>query len=74
MTGVQTCALPISDINDGAGGPFGGSEWHKQLFRESDFLLENIESFQTCARSELEQRFFDLALAARSRLHDRLET
>jgi hypothetical protein len=57
------------DVNDGAGGPFLGSEWHKQLFRERDFLLEDIESFRSDAGSDLEQRFLDLAIVARRRLH-----
>jgi hypothetical protein len=58
------------DVNDGAGGPFLGSEWHKQLFRERDFLRADIESFQCGAGSALEQRFLDLAMAARRRVHD----
>jgi hypothetical protein len=59
------------DINDGAGGPFRGSEWHKQLFRDSDLLLGDLESFRARASSDLERRFFDFALAARHRLHGR---
>jgi len=57
------------DINDGAGGPFRNSEWHKQLFANSDLLLADLESFRWRASSDLEKRFFDLALAARRRLH-----
>jgi hypothetical protein len=58
------------DVNDGAGGPFLGSEWYKQLFRERDFLLEDIESFRSGAGSDLERRFLELAMTARRRLHD----
>jgi hypothetical protein len=56
------------DINDDHGGPFFGSEWHKQLFRTRDFLAENLDSFRRSAQSEVERRFLDLATAARKRL------
>jgi hypothetical protein len=59
------------DINDGAGGPFRSSEWHKQLFTDNDLLLADLESFRVRASSDLERRFFDLALAARNRLYGR---
>jgi hypothetical protein len=55
------------DLNDG-GGPFRDSEWHKQLFADSDFLQADLESFRAGASSILAQRFFDLALAARRRI------
>ena len=58
------------DANDGAGGPFTGSDWHKQLFRDRDFLLEDIESFRSGTGNGVEQRFLDLAMAARRRLYD----
>ncbi len=57
------------DPNDGRGGPFRGSEWHKHLFDRSDFLRADLEGFRATATSELERRFFDLALAARRRLY-----
>lgn len=57
-----------ADINDGLGGPFSGSEWNKQLFRDRDFLAEDLESFRRGAQSDVERRFFDLSIAARGRL------
>lgn len=73
----QQATLPEStffhyyaDVNDGRGGPFAGSEWNKQLFRNRDFLRENLESFLVSAEGEVERRFLDLAMAARSRLHE----
>ncbi len=57
------------DPNDGRGGPFPDSEWNKQLFGGSDFLLADLEGFRAGATTDLEQRFLDLALAARRRLH-----
>lgn len=56
------------DVNDGAGGPFHGSDWHKQLFAHSDLLRADLESHRARAASDLERRFFDLALAARRRM------
>jgi hypothetical protein len=57
------------DANDGGGGPFRNSEWHKQLFESSDFLLADLDGFRAGATSPLERRFLELALAARRRLH-----
>ncbi len=59
-----------ADINDGVGGPFLGSEWNKQLFLDRDFLVENLESFRRGAQSDVERCFFDLAIAAKRRLHE----
>ncbi len=59
------------DVNDGAGGPFRNSEWHKHLFAQSDLLRADLESYRARASSDLERRFFDLALDARNRLHHR---
>jgi hypothetical protein len=56
------------DINDGAGGPFRFSHWHKQLFRDRNFLNSDLESFRVGASSPLETSFFDLAIAAKRRL------
>lgn len=58
-----------ADVNDNRGGPFAGSAWNKQLFRDCDFLLEDPESFLSVARTDLERRFFELSIAARRRLH-----
>ena len=59
-----------ADINDpGHRGPFPGSEWHKQLFRDRNFILADLESFRSVAPGDVERRFLDLALAARRRLH-----
>lgn len=57
-----------ADINDGLGGPFAGSEWNKQLFCHGDFLALNLDSFRSCAKSDVERRFYDLSIAARTRL------
>jgi hypothetical protein len=59
-----------ADVNDGLGGPFAGSEWNKQLFRDRDFLAEDLESFRADAQGEVERRFLDLAFAARRRRDD----
>jgi len=56
------------DANDGHGGPFFGSAWNKQLFNDRNFLAENLESFRISAKTEIERRFFDLAIRARRRL------
>jgi hypothetical protein len=56
------------DINDGSGGVFRFSEWHKQLFRERSLLNADLDSFRIGASSPLEKRFFDLAMAARLRM------
>jgi len=60
-----------SDINDGSAGPFFQSHWHKQLFREQNFLLADIESFLEVAKGAVEQRFMELAIRARDRLYDK---
>jgi len=57
-----------TDINDGSRGPFFQSQWHKQLFHDTDMLQENFESFLTNAAGPLERRFFELAEQARKRL------
>ena len=58
-----------SDINDGGSGPFFESRWHKQLFRDRNFLLADVESFLEVAKGEAEIRFMKLALQARERLY-----
>lgn len=58
-----------ADVNDDRGAPFAGSAWNKQMFRDRDFLLEDVESFQAVARTDVERRFFALSIAARGRLH-----
>ena len=58
------------DINDGLGGPFVNSQWNKQLFANSNFLAENLESFRKGAQSDVERCFFDLAIAARRRVRE----
>jgi hypothetical protein len=59
-----------ADVNDGRGGPFAASEWNKQLFRDRDFLLEDLEGFRAGAQTDVERRFFELSIAARARLHE----
>jgi hypothetical protein len=56
-----------TDVNDGRGGPFVGSEWNKQLFYDRDFLAEDLESFHAGAQGDVERRFLDHAIAARRR-------
>jgi len=56
-----------TDVNDGHGGPFAGSEWNKQLFYDRDFLAEDLESFRAGAQGDVERRFLDCAIAARRR-------
>lgn len=58
-----------TDINDGSHGPFSDSEWHKQLFRDSNMLLCDFDSFMAEAKGPLEQRFFELADKSRKRLY-----
>lgn len=60
-----------TDINDGGGsnGPFFESQWHKQLFHQSNMLLEDFDSFRVNAKGRLEQRFFEIADKARKRLY-----
>jgi hypothetical protein len=58
------------DLNDGGNGPFPGSQWHKQLYRQSDLLRRSdLEGARDNARSPVETRFFELAVAAQERLH-----
>ncbi len=58
-----------ADVNDRQGAPFAGSHWHKQLFRDRDFLREDLASFLAVAQTNVERRFFELAMAASRRLH-----
>jgi hypothetical protein len=58
-----------TDVNDSGVGPFRDSEWHKQLFHDTDFLLADLEGFRAGAASDLERRFLEFALAARRRIH-----
>jgi hypothetical protein len=58
-----------TDINDGAPGPFFESQWHKQLFGDSNMLLGDFDSFLARAKGPLEKRFFELANKARRRLY-----
>lgn len=58
-----------NDFNDGSGGPFPGSSWHKQLFHHRDLLCEDLSGYLAEARSPIEQRFFELARDAQRRLH-----
>ena len=57
-------------VNDCVGDSFSGSERHKQLSHDRDFLLGNIESFQMGAHSDLERRFLELATATNMRVHE----
>lgn len=58
-----------ADLNDGHQGPFAGSQWHKQLFAEENFLLADIESFQCGSVSKAGRRFLELAMMARERIY-----
>ncbi len=59
------------EINSDTGfsGPFVKSEWHKQLFRDRNFILADLDSFRSVAVTDLERRFLDVALASRRRLY-----
>ncbi|MEM1182622.1 MAG: PqqD family protein [Acidobacteriota bacterium] len=57
------------DRNEGADGPFPGSEWHKQLFQQRDLLRHDLRGSLAAARSPVEKRFFELAVAAQERIH-----
>lgn len=59
-----------TDLNDaGSSGPFEGSQWHKQLFTQQNFLKADIDSFLDVARGNAEIRFMKLARQARNRLY-----
>ncbi|MEM9302138.1 MAG: PqqD family protein [Pseudomonadota bacterium] len=58
-----------TDINDGSDGPFFESQWHKQLYRESDFLEADIDSYHANAVGAVERSFMAVAKRARERLH-----
>lgn len=60
-----------TDMNDGGPGPFLGSQWHKQLFANQNFLKADIESFLNEASGEAEQKFMGLAQLARDRIYGR---
>lgn len=60
-----------TDLNDGGGGPFIGSQWHKQLFANRNFLQADIESFLSEASGEAEKKFMGLAQRARDRIYGR---
>ncbi|MEM7584914.1 MAG: PqqD family protein [Acidobacteriota bacterium] len=57
------------DHNDGGGGPFPDSEWHKQLFQQRDLLRSDLGQALADARSPVETRFFEIAIAAQERIH-----
>ncbi len=59
-----------TDVNDeGSNGPFFGSQWHKQLFTQRNFLKSDIEGFLKAARGKAETQFMTLAAQARDRLY-----
>jgi len=60
-----------TDINDNSGsaGPFFGSEWHKQLFHDRNFLREDLGSFASGVKDPVGIRFFEVAERARRRLY-----
>jgi len=58
-----------TDRNDGVDGPFTGSQWHKQLFVDRNFLEADIESFRAVAKGAVERRFMELAVLARDRIY-----
>ena len=57
------------DVNDNGDGPFPESQWHKQLYRDRNLLLEDLDSFLDNSRSQVERRFFEVAAAAKARLY-----
>ncbi len=58
-----------SDINDDVPGPFVNSRWHKQLFRDQNFLLSNLDSFLSEESGEAERAFIAYAERARDRIY-----
>ncbi len=75
---VSSCAEPsipygtlyhyYSDPRDSGRFAFRGSKWHKQAYRDQDFLLSDFESFARKASTDHERYFFQLAKQARARL------
>jgi hypothetical protein len=59
-----------TDINDESShGPFRGSQWHKQLYHDQDFLRSDIDSFLDSAKGKVERQFMTLAKSAHDRLY-----
>lgn len=63
-----------TDINDGGSlGPFYQSQWHKQLFRDNNFLKSDIDSFLEFATGKAEKCFMNLAKRSRDRLYGKYD-
>lgn len=58
-----------ADPMDNGNGAFRGSKWHKQAYRQENFLLSDFRQFVEDAKTEHEKYFFQLALSARERLY-----
>ena len=58
-----------ADPADDGNAAFLDSKWHKQAYRQEDFLLSDFSKFSADAKSDHEKYFFQLALKARERLH-----
>lgn len=57
-----------SDPIDAGITGFAGSDWSKQLFRETDMLHSDLQGFLQAATTKHERRFFQLAQAALARI------
>lgn len=57
-----------SDPKDCGRFAFLGSKWHKQAYRDDDFLRSDLESFARKASTDHERYFFQLAKQARARI------
>jgi hypothetical protein len=58
-----------SDPQDFGRAAFRDSKWHKQAYRDQDFLQSDFEQFVRDADTDHERYFFRLARNARKRLH-----
>lgn len=57
------------DPGDFGNAAFLNSKWHKQAYRHEDFLRSDFRQFIAEATTDHEKYFFELAQAARARLH-----
>lgn len=57
------------DKNDGGDGAFHGSEWYKQLYYNTNLLVEaDLSSLLRASRTDHEKYFFELSIKARGKV------